>query len=142
MKFRIEQKMDKSFKEKLLGLFKRRDRFAQHNNIEVLDVKDGWAKAQVRLTDDHLNGISIAHGGILFSLADVAFGLAANSHGRTAVTLNANISFFNPSVSGQLITAEAQEISLKYRIANYVVNITDEKDVLLATMQCQAYRKE
>lgn len=130
-----------SFKEKLFRFFHVKDRFARHNDIEVVDVKEGWGKAQVRLSEKHMNGVDIAHGGLLFSLADVAFGLAANSHGRVAVTLGADISFFNPSRVGQLITAEAEEISLTNRIGTYLISIKDENDVLLATMKCQGYRK-
>lgn len=134
--------MSKEFGNKLLKIFKKRDHFANHNNIEVLEACDGRARAQVKLTKEHMNGLNIAHGGILFSLADVTFGLAANSHGRVAVTLSADISFFNPSEVGQIIIAEAEELSLKNRIASYLISIRNEDGLLLASMKCSAYRKE
>lgn len=129
------------FKQKILQFFRKKDRFAMHNGIEVLDVSEGWAKAQVLLTDNHMNGMSIAHGGIVFTLADVVFGLAANSYGRVALTLNADISFFNPAAAGMLITAEAEELSIRHTVASYLVSVRDESGLLLASMKCQAYRK-
>ena len=133
--------INKEFKETLLNFFRKKDRFAANSDIEVVDVKEGWAVAQVKIQQKHLNGVNIAHGGILFTLADVAFGLAANSYGRIAVTLNADISFFNPATEGMLVIAEAEELSLRYTIASYLVSIKDEKGTLLASMKCQAYRK-
>lgn len=133
--------MKQSFKEKLIHFFKTKDRFAAHNKIEATQVKVGWAQAQTTITQQHLNGVGIGHGGIIFTLADVAFGLAANSHGRVAVTMGADISFFDAAKEGMTITATAEELSLRHTIASYLVSVTDEEGNLLATMKCQAYRK-
>lgn len=133
--------MTEGIKEKILGVFRKKDRYAAHNSIEVIDVKEGWARTQLRVTQKHLNSVDIAHGGIVFSLADVAFGLAANSYGRVAVTLSAEISFFNPALEGMIIVAEAEELALKHKIASYLVSVKDESGLLLATMKCTAYRK-
>ena len=128
-------------KEKLLDFFRKKDRFGAHNKIEVIDVKPGWAKVQVRIGEKHLNGVDIAHGGVIFTLADIAMGLAANSHGRAAVTLGADISFFSPVEKGMLLVAEAEELALRRTIGSYLISVKAEDGTLVATMKCQAYRK-
>lgn len=134
--------LSQNYKEKILRFFRKKDRFAASNLIEVVDVKEGWAKAQVMIKKEHLNGVDIAHGGIIFTLADVAFGVAANSYGRVAVTLSAEISFLNPAIEGTLITAEAEELALKNTISSYLVSVKDVNGQLLATMKCTAFRKK
>lgn len=134
--------LQKEFYTRLKDSFSKGDRFAANNEIEIVDVKKGWAKAQVRLKQNHLNGVNIAHGGIIFTLADLVFSIAANSHGRVAVTLNASISFYKSAKEGTLITAESEELSLQHKVATYLVHIKDEAGELLATMKAQAYRKK
>ena len=51
------------------------------------------------------------HGGVVFSLGDMAFGAASNSHGQTAVALNVGINFLKASKSGDRLIAEATEQS-------------------------------
>lgn len=134
--------MNRKFKKDLLRFYRKSDHYAASNDIEIVDVKEGQGKAQARISSKHLNGLGIAHGGIIFSLADVAFGLAANSHGREALTLNADMAFFNPAREGMLITAEAKELSLRHTIATYFVTIKNEEGILIASGKYQAYRKK
>ncbi len=78
------------------------DRFAKHCGIELIDVGDGWARAQMRIEDHHLNGVDVVHGGAVFSLADLVFAAAANSHGTVAVAINASIWYMKAGSSGAL----------------------------------------
>jgi len=133
--------MNKEYLDKLVAFFREKDQFATHNNIEVLWVREGSAKVQLKVDEQHLNAAKIAHGGLVFSLADFAMGLAAHSHGRMAVTLSADISYFSPGKMGSVISATAEELSLRKSIASYLVSVNDEEGNLLATMKCQAFRK-
>ena len=64
-----------------------RDRFARHSGIELLEVSEGFARAKMPLGPFHHNGIGTVHGGALFTLADLAFAAASNSHGTVAVAV-------------------------------------------------------
>ena len=92
------------------------------------------------ISDEHLNGIGTVHGGALFTLADFTFAVAANSHGRVTVAINANISYMKAVSRGKL-TAEAREISLNPKLATYTIDIIDEDGELIAIFQGLAYRK-
>ena len=118
-----------------------KDRFAAKIGIEILEAANGHARAQLEIKDEHLNGIDIAQGGAIFSLADMALAAAANSHGNLAVSLNVSISFLKPAGKGMLF-AEAKEISLNNKLASYIVNITNVQGALIANAQGMVYRKK
>ncbi len=125
--------------EKIKEFFKG-DRLAEYLGIELIDVSKGKAIAKMVVKDEHLNGISTVHGGAIFTLADFTFAVAANSHGRVTVAINANISFMNAVTHGTL-TAVAREVSLNPKIASYTVNICNDEGELIAIFQGLAYRK-
>jgi len=126
--------------EDIIKKFFKGDRFAKYLGIELVEVSMGRAVASMEVRDEHLNGISTVHGGALFTLADFAFAVAANSHGRVTVAINVSISFMKAATRGTL-TATAREISLNPKIASYTVNICDDEGVLVAIFQGMAYRK-
>ncbi len=117
------------------------DQFAKHNGIELLEINQGTAKAEMKITKEHLNGIGIVHGGAIFALADFAFAAASNSHGNIAVAINVNISFLKAASKG-ILTAKAQEVSLNPKLATYSVRITDDNNELIASFQGMVYRKK
>jgi len=120
--------------------FLKNDRFAAFLGIELLEAVDGMAKAKLEIKEEHLNTISIAHGGAIFSLADYTFAAASNSHGNIAVAINASISFIKAAGKGTLI-AEAFEVSRNHKLATYNINITNSAKELIASFQGMVYRK-
>ena len=64
--------------------------------IELLDHGEGWARAQLTVRDDMVNGHGVCHGGVIFSLADTAFACACNSWGPVTVAAGADIVFVAP----------------------------------------------
>jgi acyl-CoA thioesterase len=119
-------------------LFFKRDKFAVHAGIELEDISPGWARVKCDVQEHHLNGVKCVHGGMLFTLADMAFAAAANSHGRLAVALNATISFVKPA-RGKTLTAEAREVSRSGRHAVYEVRVFDEAGDTVSACQGMAY---
>ncbi len=117
------------------------DRFAKHAGIELLEVSDGTALAGMTVTKEHLNGVNIVHGGAIFTLADLAFAAASNSHGTVAVAINVSIAYIKAVSSGTLF-ARANEISRNPKLAVYQVDIRDEADNLIAVFQGMVYRKK
>jgi acyl-CoA thioesterase len=123
-----------------LGEFFKRDLFAEKNGIKMVEIGSGSAIARMKVTGEHLNAVGTVHGGALFSLADFAFAMAANSGGQVTVAINVSISYFK-AVSSGVLTASAREISGGGRIASYTVEIRDEPGDLVALFQGMAYRK-
>jgi acyl-CoA thioesterase len=120
--------------------FFRNDRFAAHVGIELLEVSPGRARARLVIDERHLNAVGLAHGAAIFSLADLVFAVASNSHGSVALGVNVAISFLRSARPGTLI-AEAEEVSLNPKLATYLIRVTDEDDDLVALFQGTVYRK-
>ncbi|MCK5803436.1 MAG: hotdog fold thioesterase [Lentisphaeria bacterium] len=119
----------------------RNDRFAEFIGAEVVAGGGGMGKARLEIHTHHLNGLGIVQGGAVFTLADLAFAVACNSHGNKAVGLNASINWLRPGLTG-VLQAEAREVSCTRRIATYEVLVTDDAGELLATFHGTAYRKD
>jgi acyl-CoA thioesterase len=81
--------MTKPTSETLKRYFKR-DLFAHHVGIELIEAHNGYAKASLAIKEHHLNGVGRVHGGVIFTLADLAFAAASNSQGRVAVAISAS----------------------------------------------------
>lgn len=118
----------------------KKDQFARYIGIELMEVSKGYAKASMKIEDKHKNGVGTVQGGAIFTLADFTFAAAANSHGRVAVAINANISYPKAAIEG-ILKAEAFETSLNPKIATYTVTVTDERADTVARFEGLAYRK-
>jgi acyl-CoA thioesterase len=131
--------MESSSMEKITKLLEN-DRFAKFNGIKLIEIKSGYAVAQMEVTDNHLNGVNMVQGGAIFTLADFAFAAAANATGNITLSLNASISFFKPP-QGKIITAKATIISSSAKLCNYNVDIFDEDKELIAKMVSNGFIK-
>ncbi|MGH7969662.1 MAG: PaaI family thioesterase [Limisphaerales bacterium] len=118
-----------------------KDQFATHCGIELVSVEPGRARARMTVQAQHLNGIGIAQGGAIFTLADFAFAAASNSHGTVAVAVNVSISFIK-AVPACTLFAEALELARSARLGSYTVEVRDEADELIAVFQGMVYRKK
>lgn len=82
------------------------------------------------LRPEHLNFADVAHGGVIFSIADCAFSLASNAPGRLAVAVDTHLVIPAASRAGDRLTAHATEMSLGNRLATYRVEVRTEVDVV------------
>jgi acyl-CoA thioesterase len=80
--------------------------------IAIDEVREGYARIRMTLRDDMLNGHGIAHGGMIFSLADTAFAYACNSRNLRSVAAQASIVFLDAASAGEVLIAEAEEQAL------------------------------
>ena len=117
------------------------DKFALRAGVELLDVGNGYAKARMEVKPEHLNGGGVCQGGALFTLADLAFAAATNSHAKLTFSIDSSIHFFR-SVSSGMLYAEAHEVFNHKRLANCEVRITTESGELVATFNGTGYRKD
>lgn len=120
--------------------FNSADAFAAHNGMTIVEVREGYARAEMELQPFHLNGAHTVHGGALFTLADFAFAAASNSRGQLALSINSSISIHQGAWTGRLV-AEARELSTSPKLASFAVEVRDAAGVLLASFQGMVYRK-
>ncbi|MCD7977275.1 MAG: PaaI family thioesterase [Tannerellaceae bacterium] len=121
--------------------FLKGDSFALFAGIELLEVKKGYAKARLEIKPMHLNGGGVCQGGAIFTLADLAFAAATNSHAKMTLSITSTVNFFKAESKGYLY-AEAKEVFDHKRLSNCEVQITNEEGELIATFNGTGYRKE
>ena len=76
----------------------------------MLEIREGYARARMTVGEHHLNGGDFCQGGAIFTLADLAFAAAVNSHLVLTVSTSSNITFFRSVPLGTTVYAEAQEL--------------------------------
>ena len=115
------------------------DRFAAMIGAELTEVGEGYAKARMFVTPEHLNATGYCQGGALFTLADLAFAAAVNSHGQVTVAISSNMTYVS-NVQGGWVYAEAHEVVDHRKIPYCEVRLTTEDGKLLAILNSSAYR--
>ncbi len=120
-----------------------KDPFARKLGARFEAIRPGYSRISLTVEDDMVNFQGATHGGLIFALADMAFAAAGNSHGQTAVALNCNITYLQPSRPGDQLVAEAREIQAAGRTAIYAITVREAaSDTLLACKQATVYRKK
>ncbi len=116
-----------------------RDPFSRSLGIECVDGGPGRAAVRLRVSERHLNFNGTCHGGVIFALADTAFGLAANSHGRLAPGIDAHVTYLAPVGRDDVLTATATEVSRSRRLAVYRVGVERGDGALVSTFTGTVY---
>lgn len=94
--------------------------------VGIEEVREGYARIRMQLTAAMLNGHRMAHGGMVYALADTAFAYACNSRNLRTVGAQATMVFLDGAEEGEILVAEAQEASLVGRSGVYNVSVRTE----------------
>lgn len=116
------------------------DPWAKALGIEFLDVRRGLCRLRLPLRPHMLNFQGYPHGGVIFSLADVAFGAACNSHGDAAVALSVTISYLATAAPDTTLVAEAREIKQGRQAGFYQLSVVTQEGRAVAVAQAVAHR--
>jgi len=98
--------------------------------IELVDHGPGWARTRMVVRTDMANGHGMAHGGVIFSIADTAFACACNSWGPIAVAAGCEIVFVAPARVGDTLLADARVRTRFGRSGIYDVTVRRGEDVV------------
>lgn len=118
----------------------RNDPWARTLGIEFADVRRGSCRLRLRLQAHMVNFQGVPHGGVIFTLADVAFGAACNSHGEPAVALSVTIDYLATVTPDATLVAEAREVKQGRRAGFYEVSVATEDGRPVAAAHCIAHR--
>ena len=121
--------------------FFKKDRFAELIGAELIEANEGYAKARMKVEERHLNGGDICQGGAVFTLADLAFAAAVNSHGTLTFAITSTITYVRSAHEGWLY-AEARETVNHHSVPFCEVKVTDESGNLIAVFTGSGYRKK
>jgi len=112
--------------EKMLS----QDPFSTWLGIEILEVSLGKCKVGLKIRPEMLNSMQKAHGGISYALADTAFGFAANTYGKYAVSIETSINHIEALEVEDFITAESKVDVTKNRLGFHYVEVKRGDEVV------------
>ncbi|MCR4582827.1 MAG: PaaI family thioesterase [Prevotella sp.] len=127
---------------KLIDFLTNGDRFAAKSGCVLKEIREGYARAELILTHDHLNAGGVCQGGVYFTLADIALAAVMNSRGQLTFGIENNIAFLQSSHEGDVLTAEATEVFAHHKIPYVDVRITNQRGELCCVVTGMAYRKQ
>ena len=101
------------------------------NDLKIKVNEKDYAEMIHTITPDSMNLYGLVHGGLYYSLADAAAGIASRSDGNTYVTLNSNFNYLKAVNEGDLIAC-ATVISRTSKICVISVDVKDTNDLVVS----------
>jgi uncharacterized protein (TIGR00369 family) len=109
--------------------------FVKDLGIEFISAEDGRAVIALDLAPRHLNSWSVAHGGVLMTLLDVAMTVAGRSLDPGAgggVTVEMKANFLQPANAGTRLIASGHAFHRSSRMAYCDGEVRDTGERLIA----------
>ena len=98
-------------------------------------LEDGSAKATLEIDERLINNYGIAHGGVIYSLADVAMGAAlwtTLDENEICKTVEVKITYIKPAISGTLV-CDAKVVDRTKKIGALKAEVTNDGQVIAKT---------
>lgn len=124
----------------LLDYLNKNDRFAASIGAQLTTIREGYAKAELTIEERHLNGADVCQGGVMYTLADLAFAAVTNCHGTLTLGINNTITFLKSAKLGDRLTAECTEMLDHKKLPYCDIKVTNQNGELLAIVTGLAYR--
>lgn len=118
----------------------RLDRTSQFLRIALDEIRPGYARMSLTVTEDMVNGHGMCHGGFIFTLADSAFAYACNSHNHNAVASGCSIEYLAPAQIGDVLTAIGEERALAGRSGIYDIEVNNQDGKRIALFRGKSHR--
>jgi len=83
--------------------------------IRIEEAREDYARISMVVRADMLNSHGIAHGGMIFALADTAFAYVCNGANHASVAAQASIVYLDKVAEGETLVAEAEEVAREGR---------------------------
>ena len=116
------------------------DLFSKWLGIEVVECSNSLVSLQLVVREEMTNGHKVAHGGIIYSLADSTLAFTVNFHGLKAMSTDTSVSHLKPVFKGDVLRSSSQIKKMGKTLAWIDVDIFNQKDELVAQFRGTAYR--
>lgn len=105
--------------------------FGNYLGITIEEVDAGYARVSLDIRPEYTNPYNTVHGGVLYTVADMAGGTAAYSYGQPVVTVDSTFHFLNAGRNVTKLIGIGQELRNGKSIGVYEVTIQDQDDKVL-----------
>lgn len=114
-----------------------KDRIMHLFDMELEEAADGYVRVSATVGKDSLNFHDIAHGALIFALADVAFAFVVNAQ-IDAVGVQWNMNLFRSAALGDKVSAECRLVHGGRRVMVVEFTVRGREDKMLARGQATA----
>lgn len=83
--------------------------------VRIEEAREGYARLAMTVRADMLNSHRIAHGGMIFALADTAFAYICNGANHASVAAQASMVFLDKVSEGETLIAEGEQVAREGR---------------------------
>ncbi len=107
--------------------------------VKLDEVREGYARAHLTVTEEHTNFFGMTHGAILYALADHAGSVAGNSLSRRSIMSQSTAYFFGNPAIGSRLTAVGRVTREGRSLGMMEVEVTDQKGNRLVSFNAGMY---
>lgn len=116
------------------------DAAAHALGMVVTAVGPGHASVTMTVRPDMLNGFGICQGGLIATLADMAFAYACNSWNEMTVAAGFDVDLLAPGHAGDTLRADGRVVSQGARMGLYDIDVRNQRGERVATFRGRSYR--
>lgn len=124
----------------LLENLNAKDCFAHGAGARLTEIREGFARAELTVTEAHLNAAGVCQGGVIYTLADFAFAAVANSRRIVTLGISNTLTLLKSAAVGDVLCAECTELLDHHRLPYCDIRIFNQNGDLVAVMTGLAYR--
>ena len=129
MKAAVRVVMNQTFED--MKEIVRKNTFAQHIGMELLEVTEGYALGRIRLAKQYENIYGGMHGGCAYSLADTLSGIAASTYREYVTMLDASMNYLLPVEHTEYVYCKARVLRHGRKITVVRVELLNDEQTLL-----------
>lgn len=108
--------------------------------VRIEEAGVNYSKCSLVIDERHLNVNRDVMGGAIFTLADYAFGVAANTGSSPTVSLSSSINFIR-ATKGPVLFAEAKCVKRGKNIVFFEITVTDSEENVVANVMANGFVK-
>jgi acyl-CoA thioesterase len=131
--------------ERIVGAMLARDAFSRWLGVEVTALAPGACTTRMTVRDEMVNGFGVAHGAIVFALADSAMAFACNGHSaEPTVTVSIENSVTYPAAVrvGDVLTACCEREAESGKLGYYRASVVNQNGETVALFRGTVYRTQ
>lgn len=117
------------------------DPYLQYLGIDLLELKEGYARCSLIINENMLNFLGVPHGGLLFSLADAALSAASNSDHLPSYAIDVSGSFLDKASVGDTLISIANRVNTSHKLGLYRMEIYNNGS-LIASFHGTVYKSK
>ena len=131
--------------ERLVAAMLAKDAFSRWLGLEVTALAPDACTTRMTVRDEMVNGFGVAHGAIVFALADSAMAFASNGHSaKPTITVSIENSVTYPAAVrvGDVLTATCEREAASGKLGYYRATVINQNDQTVALFRGTVYRTQ